>query len=200
MLGCFADQVVQPFGGFGKILQKTDGCARRGAGLWPVCGGFPIGFIQVHQVDITGNVELPGAQLAHANDPEIGPVAIGFERCAVLRIQMPKYFLAGAIQGKLCEGCHAGGYFLQGGLAIAIKQDQAFEHELAQDAQGCPGVVALLVQGGKNSTHGSVVRQSWRQQVQEVFVAPMQTLHQAAVQGFFGGGRDACRRVCSRLG
>jgi hypothetical protein len=99
VFGGFAHRAVDVFDRLAEILVVADdppaGC---------IASGLAVLVKHVDQVDIAGDVELAGAQLAHADHPHLGPlrmtIGVGALRRTVEGVQVFKGKCAGGIEGE----------------------------------------------------------------------------------------------------
>ncbi len=143
--------------------------------------GFAVLVIDVDQVDVAGDVEFARTQLAHADDPQFGPRAIGCRGRAELGVELALGLHAGDVQRELGQFGDRAGHQAQGRLLVAIERDQPLHDQLAQDAQGGAGVVALLAQQVVGGHHRFAGGRAWRQQCQLAGVTAAQPLGKSRV-------------------
>ena len=153
VLGDVANQGVERAHRFGKVLLVGNATAPL-----RVAGGVAVLVVNVNQVDVAGDIQLAGAEFAHADNPELGAGAVRGARRAVGLVQRQLDLRAGPLQGELRQVGHGLGDLAQGGLFIAVQTQQAFQHQLAGGAQGAAGVVAQRLQGLKGQRHGRLIR------------------------------------------
>ena len=107
---------------------------RRSGGALPA-GGFPILLIDEDQIDIRRHIQLAAAELAHANDAEREPLAVGRAGLAVKRLQIGRKHRERALHGRFGEISHRAGHFGDVGLGAEIALHHRAEHLRAQAAQ-----------------------------------------------------------------
>jgi len=178
MLGGVAHQAVDGLDGARKVFVVGDaapaiGHARR----------FSVVFVHVDQVDVAGHVQLAGAELAHADDPELHRLALRPAGCTVALVEFAARLGAGAVQGQFGQFGHGAGDVGQRGLGFAIELNEPFHDQLAQHAQGGAGVAAPGTQRIVGLLHGGQHRATRRQQGQVIRVAAVQALVEARVSG-----------------
>ena len=187
VLGGVADQGVDRAHRLGEVLLVRDAAAPLG-----IAAGFAVLVVDVDQVDVARDVEFACAELAHADDPEQGARAAGGRGFAVALRQGLLHVAAGLLQGKFGQVGHGLGHLLQAGPGIAVQAQQAFEHQLAGDAQGAGAVAAAGLQGRERLRHRALIRQTRRQQVQLAFIAAAHALAKARVQEQSRAGHNSC--------
>ncbi len=199
MLCGVADQGVDGLDLLRKIFVVGDG-----APAILAAGGFAVMVVDVNQVDVAGDIEFARAQLAHANHPQLGTRARLTCRWRRLRraiqcVQRRTRFTDGDIKrqfGQLGHGaCHhrqrnacgsqrderVGLMVKRGGFVITVQHHQAFENELAQDAQAHPGVGFQWPQGLVSGLHGGADRLAGRQQRELAGITPAYALDKTGV-------------------
>ena len=182
VLGRVADQAVDQLDGAREVVLHRDLPAPIGAP-----GGLAIGIVDVDQVDVARHVQLARAELAHADDPQLGALAGGLgDGRAVALVELGKGGLAGGVQRHLGQPGHGLYHVRQRRGLLAVQHGQAFDDQLAQDAQCGAGVVPARGQRGQAGRHGGLRGHAGRQQRQLVGVAPAQALHQARMRGAAG--------------
>ena len=102
-------------------------------------GGFAVVVIDVDQVDVAGDVQLACTELAHADHPHAGALAACALGRAVLGVQRVAGVAHGRVEGQLGQLGHGAGDDGQRRLAVAravaVEDNQALQHQLAQHAQ-----------------------------------------------------------------
>ena len=104
----------------------------------PSCdaGGLAIVVVHVDQVDVARHVEFARAELAHADDPQLGALAARAQRRAMARVELGAGLGAGRIERQFRQFGDARVVTTASGrLLVAVERDQAFQHQLAQHAQ-----------------------------------------------------------------
>ena len=103
--------------------------------------------IHEHEVDVGRHVELAAAQLAHADDDQLLPMAgLGPHRRAVDRIERPGMHAKRFAQGGIGKHGHGRADLGQRCAAREVAQHRVQEHALAQAPQAC-GEPCLIVPG-----------------------------------------------------
>jgi len=92
--------------------------------------------VDVDQVDVAGDIQLAGAKLAHADDPQGHGLAVGAQQRAMAFVQFLARLLAGAVQRQFGQGGDPLGDGGQVGLLAAVQFHETFHRQLSQHAQG----------------------------------------------------------------
>ena len=93
---------------------------------------------------------------------------------------------AGKVKCKLGQVGHGAGDVVHGSSAIAIEHSQALQHQLAQDAQGGTGLVALCNKRGVGGLQHGQIGQASGQKKQLLRVAAVQALYKTGIKGIVG--------------
>ena len=120
--------------------------------------------VHIDQVDVAGDIELAGAELAHADHPQLGALSLRAERGAVPRVELRERLAAGRVEREFGQLGHGARHVGQRRGLVAIDDDQPLQHQLAQDPQGRAGVVAARAQGVVHEGHLRLPRGARRQQ------------------------------------
>jgi len=110
--------------------------------------------VDVDQVDVAGDIELPGAQLAHAHNAQLRPFATGGKGRAVALVQGLAAFVKADVKCPLCQFSHGQGHQFQRCVGVAVQTGQALQHQLACGAQGLRNVSTCAAQCVKDGLHG----------------------------------------------
>lgn len=178
MLGGVAHQAVDGLDGARKVFVVGDAAPAIGH-----AGGFAIVLIHIDEVDVARDIELAGAQFAHADDPQLHGLALWAARGTMAFVQLAARLLAGAVQGQLGQFGHGPGDVGQRCLRFAVQLDQPFHDQLAQHPQRGAGVAATRAQSVVGLLHGRKHRNTGWQQRQVVGVAAVQALVEAGMLG-----------------
>ena len=172
MLRGVANQVVDGLDRLGKVFMVADLAATIGQ---PQRLAFVL--IDIDEVNIAGNIELPRSQLAHANDPQRHFLAFRAGRSAVTGVQLLAHLGTGAIQRKLCQFRHATRDRVQIGLLGTIERHQALHDQLTHHPQRGRQIPALLLlQSLQRLLHGGTHRSAGRQNVHDIGITTMEAL------------------------
>ena len=118
------------------------------AALLGIASRLAVLVIDIDQVDVAGDVELARTQLAHADDPQLGALAVGPDGPAMQCIEFVQHLAAGGVERELGQLRHRQRHLLHRCLRRAVQGHQAFQHDLAQDAQRRAEVGAVSPQPG----------------------------------------------------
>ena len=78
MFGGVTNQGIHALDGAGEVL-----LARHFVAAFAVAQRLAVFVVDIYQIDVARHVQLARTQLAHAHDPHLGTLAIGFGGCAV---------------------------------------------------------------------------------------------------------------------
>ena len=141
-------------------------------------GSLAVFVVHIDQVDVAGDVQFARAQLAHADHPETGPIALCRHRRAVAAVQFGEGLGAGHVEREFSQSRDAVSDRFQR-LLRAVQHDQAVHHQLPQDAQAHARQMALRAQRPKGIGQGGVGGRPVGQQRQHRLVAPLESLKEA---------------------
>ena len=68
---------------------------------------LPVLIKHIDQVDVTGHIQFPRAQFAHADDPKFSSCTLGCHGCAMAQINTGQGFLQSLVQAELSQRRHA---------------------------------------------------------------------------------------------
>jgi len=193
VFGGLTHGVVDVFDGLAEILVVADAVAPL-----RVPGGFAVLVVDVDQVDVARHVEFARTELAHADDPELSPLARLGERRAVQVVQLGKGQGAGGVEREFGQLGDRPRHRLQRGALFAVEHHQALQHQLAQHAQRRGHGQAAVEQLRQTGLHAGVHRCPRRQAVQLAGVAPSHALHETGVGGLAVGQRQGIQAGCDR--
>ena len=97
-----ANQGVHALNGAGEVF-----LARHLVAAFAVAQRFPVFVVHINQVNVTGHIQLTGAQLAHAEDPHFSALAIGLGGRTMQDIQIGHDLLPGDVEGDFGQPGHA---------------------------------------------------------------------------------------------
>ena len=160
MLGGVANQAVDLADRLAEVLLIGKTVASFG-----IAGGLAIAVIDIDEVDVTGDVEFARAKFAHADNPQARALAVVGDGSAVGRVEHTLRMGPGAVQGEAGQPGHRLRDVAQRLVMVAVEQQQALQHQLAQDAQARTEIVTLCHQGVQR---GSAVRVCWNAGCQQV--------------------------------
>jgi hypothetical protein len=186
VLGDLADQAVEAARDLGEVLVR----AHR-----PGAVRLSVFLVEIDHVDVGGHVQLAGAELAHADDPEVDALAGGVARHA----EAPVLVGAGAGQRQLEAGLgqlgHRPGDVGERSALLDVEDGEPLEGQLAGDAQRAAELAPLALQLLDQGDDDIAARQAGRQQGELGAVAAADALDEAAVLGgAISDGRDRGRR------
>ena len=187
MLGGLANQGVHAFDGAAEVFLARDLVA-----AFAVACGFAVFVVDINQVDVAGHIQLSGTQLAHADDPHLGALAIGLGGHAVQGVQVGHDVLPGDVEGDFGQPCHAVGNPCQACLLAAIELGQSLQAKLAQHTQSGAGVQALGLQCRKGGVQVVAGGNTGGQQRQHIGIATVQPLNKTRIQCAIQGVVRAC--------
>jgi len=141
-----------------------------------VASGFAVVVVDVDKVDVAGDIEFACTQFAHAHNAQLRPLAQRPQGRAMQRIERAAAVFKGHIQGQFGQRGHGQGHAVEVELGIAILRHQAFQHQLAQDAQCGPRGQAFSCQCVQHRLHSHAVRNTGGQLIEVVPIAPAHSL------------------------
>jgi hypothetical protein len=97
--------------------------------------GLAVVLVDVDQVDVRRDIELAGAELAHAHDPEVDDLAGLVARQAVALVRLAAGGGQGALQRGLGQGGHGQGDVGQRRALLHVQHRQTLHHQLAGHPQ-----------------------------------------------------------------
>ena len=174
VLGGLADQGIQLLDHFVKVAVVAHHATSVVDAL-----RLPVLIKHIDQVDVTGHIQFPRAQFAHAHHPQLVPCALSRHGRAMALINPCQGFFQSLVQAELSQRRHALGDGVQGCLLLAVQHNQSLQHQLTQDAQRvCNLRIGLAQQriGGVQMCRRGLAS---GQPCQFLGVAPVQALHQA---------------------
>jgi hypothetical protein len=190
VVGHVADERVELARHLREVLVGADGPARAAARL-------AIFLVDIDEVDVGRDIELAGAQLAHADDPEVDPPPGRVQGRAVARVGVGQGLGQRPFQGDLGQRRHRVGHVGQRRGLFHVAHGQPLDDELPRHAQrGGERAPALLQRGDQGLDAGRVWR-AGRQQGHLGPIAPAHPLDEAAVPGV--GATQRQRRAIARI-
>ena len=97
--------------------------------------GAAVFVVDVDEIDVGGHIEFAPAELAHAQHPEGGALAVGAQRCAVTGVLLGQCGGQGALETQLGQQGHGLRDGLERRLAFDVEHGQAFDRQVAGHAQ-----------------------------------------------------------------
>ena len=176
VLGGVANQGVHALDGAGEVL-----LARHLVAAFAVAQALAVFVVHVNQVDVARHIQLLGTELAHADDPHLGALAVRFGGCAMQTIQIGHDLLPSDVERHFGQPSHAVGHHLQTRLATAIQLDQALQSELAQHTQSRAGVQTCGLQREKCRFQALAGGRAGGQQRQDIGITAVQTLQKPRI-------------------
>ncbi|MCY1525749.1 hypothetical protein D9M68_607410 [compost metagenome] len=193
VFGGFAHGVVDVLDRLAEVLVVADAVAALG-----IAGGLAVVVVHVDQVDVARHVELARAELAHADHPELSPLARLGQRRAIQPVQLGEGQGAGGVEREFGQFGDRAGHHLERGVLLAVEHHQALQHQLAQHAQGRGHGQTALQQLRQAGLHAGVDRGTRWQAVQLAGIAPAHALREAGIGGRAVGLRQGIHAGCDR--
>ena len=134
MLGGVADQLKKLLNHFVKKCVVVYVDAAR-----PVSVGGTVFVIHINQVNVAGDIQLGGAELAHADHPQLRDRAIGTPRQTVAHGDPCHGFFQRYIQCEFSQPGHSCGDHGQRRLLLTIQYHQPLHDQLTQHPQSVCG-------------------------------------------------------------
>ncbi len=152
--------------------------------------GRSVFLVDVDEVDVGRDVQLAGAELAHADDPEVDALAGSVARHAEARILVGEGLDQGEIERRLRELGHGPRHVVERCAFFDVENHQPFDRELARDAQRGHQASTRAAQPLDERHDRFAPGQPRRQPAQLGHVAATNALHEAAVRGAGLAGRQ----------
>ena len=146
-----------------------------------VTGGLTVFVIDINEVNVARYIELPRAELAHAHDPKLRPLARRGGGRTMGLVERQLDFSARFVECEFGQMGHGLGDVLQRRLSVAVQAQQAFQHQLARHPQGTACVKTLRTKCLEGLRHGVRVGQACRQKMQLTFIAATNALAKTRV-------------------
>ncbi len=190
VLGHVADQRRQPARELREIFVRRDPLAARAAVR---ALGLAVVLVDVDQVDVGRDIQLPPAELAHAHDPEVDVLADRVARRAVQRVELRAAVRDADVQRHLGQVGHRLRDVGHRRALLDVEHRQPLHHQLAHHAQRGGQRTPAFAQAVDDGAHDRVIRQAGRQQGQFGRVTAADALNESAVVRARGRRRNACR-------
>ena len=193
VFGGVTDQGVHAFDGAGEILLARDFVA-----AFAVALRLAVFVVHINQVDVARHVQLAGTELAHADDPHLGTLAIGFGGGTMQGVQVGHDLLPSDVEGDFGQPSHASGDAIQRGLLGAVELGQTLQRDLAQNPKRCTGVQTRGRQGLIGGLQALPTRDARGQHFQDIAISTLQTLHKPRIK--VGTRQVRLRGIQDKLG
>ena len=186
VFGHLADQRIKPARHLREVLVGADRLAAAGALTAVRRAGF---FVDIDEVDVRRDVQLAGAELAHADDPEVDALAGGVARHAVAPVLLRQHVGERQVERGFGQRRHRPGHVAKARRVFDVDDGQMLENELTCHAQSAGERAAVARQAIDQRRDRSPIRHACRCGDQLVRPAATDALHETAVFGCGHVGR-----------